>query len=197
MSSRTRMMSRLVSRCSNGLTLGGASHASRAAGWVSLTLIAALTFPAVSRSDDAEELFQRFRFFQGNWKIEVEIEGKKSTETARCIGTVGNCNIWFGEQATSIHGFDPKTKSWRSVVHFKDGSRMERVIAKSPPASIVAGTQLAFSDTTLHPDGRKTYATVAFTCLGPDGFREVTTRKDQDGKQLPTVTSIVRRVKSR
>ena len=197
MASRTRMLSRSVSCCSYGLKLRGARYALRAAGWVCLALIAAVTLPAVSRGDETEELFQRLRFFQGNWKIEFEIDGKKSTETARCIGAVGNCNIWFGKQATSIHGYDPKTKSWRSVVHFKDGSRMERVVIKAPSSAIVAGTQLTFSDTTSHPDGRKTYATVAFTCIGPDGFREVTTRKDQDGKQLPTIKSVVRRVKSR
>ena len=133
-------------------------------------------------------------FFQGTWKIEMELGGKKTIETARCIGTTGNCNVWFGKQGTSIHGYDPKTKSWRSVGYFKDGSRMERVISAPANTTLAAGTKLKFSDAIFHPDGRITYATVHFTCLGPGRFHEVTTRKDQDGKTLPSVTAVLQRV---
>ena len=162
----------------------------------SAVMLAVVTLPGVCGAGDIEELYEHARFFQGNWKIEMEEAGKKSTETARCIGTAGKCNIWFGKDATSMHGYDPKTRAWRGVGHFKDGSRWERVISQPAQSRIVAGTTIIFSDTTLHPDGSKTFATVNFTCLGPDRFREVTTRKDQNGKPLPTIQTVARRVTS-
>lgn len=161
-----------------------------------MILSAVVVFPAICRAGEVDELFQHYRFFQGQWKIEFEEAGKKRTEYAKCIGTDGRCNVWFGAQGTSIHGYDPKTRSWRSVGHVKDGSRWERVISKKANSHIVTGTTLTFSDTTWHPDGSKTLATVKFTCLGPDRFREVTTRKDQDGNPLPTIKTVSRRVKS-
>ena len=162
----------------------------------SAIILAVVMLPAVGKADEIEELYEQARFFQGNWKIEIDEAGKKSSETARCVGTAGKCNVWFGKDATSMHGYDPTTRAWRGVGHFKDGSRWERVISQPAKSRIVAGTTMVFSDVTLHPDGSKTLATVKFTCLGPDRFREVTTRKDQDGNPLPTIRTVVRRVKS-
>tara|TARA_B100000686_G_C16705621_1_gene926072 strand:- start:688 stop:1299 length:612 start_codon:yes stop_codon:yes gene_type:complete len=163
----------------------------RYAGVVMLVL---LPLSVVCEADEIAELYDQARFFQGNWSIEIEEAGKKTSETARCVGTAGKCNIWFGQDATSMHGYDPRTRAWRGVGHFKDGSRWERVISQPAKSRIVSGTTMVFSDITFHPDGTKTFATVKFTCLGPDRFREVTTRKDQDGNPLPMVQTVSRRV---
>ncbi len=75
------------------------------------------------------------------------------------------------------------------------GSRMVREIPLPAGASIVKGTKLTFSQTIWHSDGTKTVEKGSFTCLGPDSFHEELKRKDQDGKKLPTITLISKRIK--
>ena len=134
-------------------------------------------------------------YFQGLWQIDTDENGKKSTEFGRCIGSTGDCNIWFGKHTTSIHGYDPKTGPWRGVLYSDDGSRMERVIKTAEDTKIVAGTKLTFSDKIYHPDGRITHSTVQFTCLGPNRFHEATTQKDKDGKVLTSFEMVAKRLK--
>ena len=177
-----------MKNCSGNAILG------RCWRYAGVAMLVSMTLPVICGADEIEDLYDQARFFQGNWSIEIEEAGKKTSETARCVGTAGKCNIWFGKDATSMHGYDPQTRAWRGVGHFKDGSRWERVISQPAKSRIVAGTTMVFSDVTFHPDGTKTFATVKFTCLGPDRFGEVTTRKDQDGNPLPTVKTVVRRV---
>ncbi len=72
---------------------------------------------------------------------------------------------------------------------------MVRELPMPAAASIVKGAKFTFSQTTWHSDGTKTVETGTFTCLGPDGFHEAIKRKDSDGKKLPTITSISKRIK--
>ena len=149
----------------------------------------------VSQADEREQLLKNLSYFQGNWHIESSEGNTTTTAQAKCIGSVGNCNIWIGESGTFLIGYDPKTKNIKSVGHFEDGSRLERVVKEPNTEPVVAGTKMTFYDTIWHPDGTITYSTVLFTCLGPDSFHEVTHRKDQDGKKLPNITSVLKRVK--
>lgn len=149
----------------------------------------------VSQADEREQLLNNLSYFQGNWHIESSEGNTTTTEQAKCIGSVGNCNIWIGESGTFLIGYDPKTKNIKSVGHFEDGSRLERVVKEPNTEPVVAGAKMTFYDTIWHPDGTITYSTVLFTCLGPDSFHEVTQRKDQDGKKLPNITSVLKRVK--
>ena len=149
----------------------------------------------VSQADEREKLLKNLSYFQGTWHIEASEGNTTTTEQAECIGSAGDCNIWIGESGTFLIGYDPKTKNIKSVGHFEDGSRLERMVMEPNTEPVVAGTKLTFYDTIWHPDGTITYSTVLFTCLGPDTFHEVTQKKDQDGKKFPTTTSFLKCVK--
>ena len=153
---------------------------------------APITLKAENPGRDA---YKAFSFIHGKWQQEIEIEGTKTIEQAKCEGSAGNCNIWIAEKGTFIFGYDPKTKKWRGVGHLDDGSRMVRECPMPAAEPIVKGTKVTFSQTTWHTDGTKTIGTGAFTFLGPDSFHEETKNKDQDGKKLPTITSISKRIK--
>ena len=79
--------------------------------------------------------------------------------------------------------------------HLDDGSRMVRECPMPAAEPIVKGTKVTFSQTTWHTDGTKTIGTGTFTFLGPDSFHEEIKNKDQDGKKLPTITSLSKRIK--
>ena len=151
--------------------------------------------PITLKADNIKDAYKVFSFFHGKWQQEIEIEGTKTIEQARCEGSAGGCNIWIGEKVTFIFGYDPKTKKWRGVGQLDGGSRMVRESPVPAVASIVKGTKLTFSQTIWHPDGTETVETGTITCLGPDSFHEELKRKDQDGKKLPTITSISKRIK--
>ena len=151
--------------------------------------------PITLRADNIKNAYKFFSFFHGKWQQELEIEGTKTIEQGKCEGSVGGCNIWIGDAGTFIFGYDPKRKKWRGVGHLEGGSRMVRELPMPAAASIVKGTKFTFSQTTWHSDGTKTVETGTFTCLGPDSFHEAIKRKDQDGKKLPIITSISKRIK--
>ena len=151
--------------------------------------------PITLQADNIKDAYKVFSFFHGKWQQEIEIEGTKTIEQGKCEGSAGDCNIWIGEKGTFIFGYDPKTKKWRGVGHLDDGSRMVRECPMPAAAPIVKGTKITFSQTTWDTDGTKTIGTGTFTFLGPDSFHEETKNKDQDGKKLPTITSITKRIK--
>ena len=151
--------------------------------------------PITLQADNIKDAYKVFSYFHGKWQQEIEIEGTKTIEQAKCEGSAGNCNIWIAEKGTFIFGYDPKTKKWRGVGHLDGGSRMVRECPMPAAEPIVKGTKVTFSQTTWHTDGTKTIGTGAFTFLGPDSFHEETKNKDQDGKKLPTITSITKRIK--
>ena len=151
--------------------------------------------PITLQADNIKDAYKVFSFFHGKWQQEIEIEGTKTIEQGKCEGSAGGCNIWIGDAGTFIFGYDPKRKKWRGVGHLEGGSRMVRELSMPAAASIVKGTKFTFSQTTWHSDGTKTVETGTFTCLGPDSFHEAIKRKDQDGKKLPTITSISKRIK--
>ena len=167
---------------------------------LTLLIIAGVCFgfsgfaPITLQADNIKDAYKVFSFFHGKWQQEIEIEGTKTIGQAKCEGSAGNCNIWIVENGTFIFGYDPKTKKWRGVGHLNDGSRMVRE-CPMPTAELVKGTKITFSQTTWHTDGTKTIGTGAFTFLGPDSFHEEGKYKDQDGKKLPTITSITKRIK--
>ena len=148
--------------------------------------------PITLQADNIKDAYKVFSYFHGKWQQEIEIEGTKIIEQARCEGSAGNCNIWIAEKGTFIFGYDPKTKKWRGVGHLDDGSR---VVREHPMPTAEPRSKVTFSQTTWHTDGTKTIGTGTFTFLGPDSFREETKNKDQDGKKLPTITSITKRIK--
>ena len=150
--------------------------------------------PITLKADNIKDAYKVFSFFHGKWQQEIEIEGTKTIEQGKCEGSVGDCNIWIGEKGTFIFGYDPKRKKWRGVGQLDGGSRMVREIPLPAGASIVKGTKLTFSQTIWHSDGTKTVEKGSFTCLGPDSFHEELKRKDQDGKKLPTITLISKRI---
>ena len=148
--------------------------------------------PITLKADNIKDAYKVFSFFHGKWQQEIEIEGTKTIEQGKCEGSVGGCNIWIGDAGTFIFGYDPKRKKWRGVGHLDDGSR---VVREHPMPTAEPRSKVTFSQTTWHTDGTKTIGTGAFTFLGPDSFHEETKNKDQDGKKLPTITSISKRIK--
>ena len=161
---------------------------------ICLATVALMYFPVTLQADSIKDVYKFFSFFHGKWHQEFEIEGTKTIEQGKCEGSAGGCNIWIGEKGTFIFGYDSKRKKWRGVGHLDGGSRIVREVPMPAIASIVKGTKLTVSDT-WHSDGTKAVGTVTFTCLGPDSFLEVTKRKDQDRINLPTITSISKRIK--
>jgi len=150
---------------------------------------APITLKAENPGRDA---YKAFSFIHGKWQQEIEIEGTKTIEQGKCEGSAGNCNIWITEKGTFIFGYDPKTKKWRGVGHLDDGSR---VVREHPMPTAEPRSKVTFSQTTWHTDGTKTIGTGTFTILGPDSFHQEIKNKDQDGKKLPTITVITKRIK--
>ena len=65
--------------------------------------------PITLQADNIKDAYKVFSYFHGKWQQEIEIEGTKTIEQAKCEGSAGNCNIWIAEKVTFIFGYDPKT----------------------------------------------------------------------------------------
>ena len=163
---------------------------------VFLVVAVSIALPTSAKADDAGDFFHFFRWFHASWKGEAEENGKKKTVSGKCTGSGGRCNIYVGTGETSVWGYDPKHKTWTGVGHLENGSRFLRKCHKPKTLKEVkAGVKISMTGTTWHTDGTIEYETTTFTCLDANTGRWHTKRKDQDGKALPPITMIAKKVK--
>ena len=163
---------------------------------VFLVVAISIALPTSAKADDAGDFFHFFRWFHASWKGEAEENGKKKTVSGKCTESGGRCNIYVGTGETSIWGYDPKNKTWTGVGYLENGSRFLRMCRKPKSIKeIKAGVKMTVTGTTWHADGRIEYEATTFTCLDANTGHWHTQRKDQDGKSLPLITSISKRVK--
>ena len=172
-----------------------ASTLRKLSGWMFLAMAALCGSPVTLQAGEPEEFFKFYSWYQGKWQVEKEESGTKQTFTGKCEGSSGGCNIWVDKSETSIWGYDPKTKQWTGVGQLDNGSRYLRVITRPPAPAITAGVKFTFKCTTWNADGTVHYETIKFTCIDANTSRSVITRIDQDGKQLPTITTVAKRIK--
>jgi len=167
-------------------------------GTLSLTLMALVTFtwlPAALPADDANDYYKFSSWFQGTWQGEGEENGGKTIIRGKCAASFGRCNTYASEGKTSLWGYDPKQKAWSGVGYMADGSRFLRSCNKPNVAAMKAGVTLSGTGTLWHADGTVHFETITITCIDDKTARFVTQRKDQDGKNLPTLIMISRRIK--
>tara|TARA_B100001057_G_C22529958_1_gene825374 strand:- start:72 stop:596 length:525 start_codon:yes stop_codon:yes gene_type:complete len=143
----------------------------------------------------AEKYYDFYSFYQGTWDVEVVSDGKKTRSTAKCYGSSGGCNIYVGDNETSVWGFDPKTKQWTGSGQLDGGSRFVMAISRPDGPKYKAGMSLVFTGTIWHPDGQVHYVTVNQSCIDADTTHSIVTGVDQDGKVIPKVIRTHKRKK--
>ena len=144
---------------------------------------------------EAAKFYRFYTFYHSKWKIEEETAGKKKTYTGKCFGSAGGCNIFVGEQETSVWGYDPKTRQWTGVGQLDNGSRYVMAISRPPGPKFKPGMTFTFTGTIWHADGTLNYVTIKQTCVDHNTLHEVATGTDRDGKAIPKVTRTFKRVK--
>ena len=150
---------------------------------------------AQGSSKEAEDFYKFYSYYQGKWQIEQEVDGKKESLKLHCYGSAGGCNIVVGKGATSVWGYDPKTRQWTGVGQLDNGSRFVSAISRPPDAAFKAGMTFPFTGTIWHADGKIHYVTRKFTCVDANTWRAVDTGIDQDGKAIPKVVATAKRIK--
>ena len=90
---------------------------------------------AQGSSKEAEDFYKFYSYYQGKWQVEKEVDGKKESSKLHCYGSAGGCNIVVGKGATSVWGYDPKTRQWTGVGQLSDGSRFVSAISRPPAAA--------------------------------------------------------------
>lgn len=143
----------------------------------------------------AEKYYEFYSFYQGTWDVEEISDGKKTRSTAKCHGSSGGCNIYVGENETSVWGFDPKSKQWTGCGQLDGGSRFVMAISRPAGPKYKAGMSLVFTGTIWHPNGQVHYVTMNQSCIDPDTTHSVVTGVDQDGKAIPKVIRTHKRKK--
>ena len=167
-------------------------------GTQAMTLLALIALgwpPATLQADEANDYYKFFSWFQGTWRGESEENGVKTTVTGKCDGSLGRCNIYKSKGETSVWGYDPKEKRWSGVGYLADGSRFLRSGKKPAGTAMKAGMTLTGTGTTWLADGTIHFETTTMTCIDENTARFVTQRKDQDGKSLPPVIVVSKRIK--
>jgi len=166
---------------------------------LTLLIIVGLCFGASGfaqgSSKEAEDYYKFYSYYHGKWQIEQEVDGKKESLKLHCYGSAGGSNIAVGKGATSVWGYDPKTRQWTGVGHLKGGSRYAMTISRPQGPKFKPGMVSTFTGTIRHADGKISYVTGKQTVVDENTLRSVTTGTDQDGKPIPKVVKTSKRIK--
>ena len=150
---------------------------------------------AQGSSKEAEDFYKFYSFYQAKWQVVEETGKKKETFTAESSGSAGGGNIFVSKKATSVWGYDPKTRQWTGTGHMKDGSRYAMTISRPQGPKFKPGMVLTFTGTIRHTDGKIRYVTGKQTVVDENTLRDVVTGTDQDGKPIPKVVRTFKRIK--
>jgi hypothetical protein len=149
------------------------------------------------------------KYFQGEWTTKI-VEGeetgteKTGTEgTWTCtLGPTKACMLFLGTsegkpQSNAVAGYDPKSKSWKEIFFFADGSHLIQsyrartgYLNGDPVGKTVKGrAQLFF------PDGKVERSAIHVEVIGPDTCEYVVTERRVDGEERPHLKWVFERKK--